>query len=65
MTADNNHPLSYVQKRNSTLCNYETEAEKFMGINLDMHAPVVQVQYTGMETERSFSYSEGKVYFSG
>lgn len=30
-----------------------------------MHDPVVQVQFTDMETKGSFLYADGKVYLSG
>lgn len=64
MTAGNNHPLPYPQKRSSTLCN-EAEAKHFMVINLETCDPVVQVKYTDMETEGSALYAERKVSFSG
>lgn len=64
MTTDSNHPLPYPEKRSSILCNYETEAKRFMGINLEMHAQVVQVKYTDMETEGNFLYAEGNFSFS-
>lgn len=54
MTGDFDHPLPYPQNRSSSLCNCETEAKRFTGINLEMHDPVLQVEYTDMETEGSF-----------